>query len=180
MTIHAIGVTKSTTSTATEQTKKKDDVQINFSKDTDIKTQTIKQTKEDIINLILEMLDLEDNFLTPSIIEKDGKLYLQLSRDRADKDRPEQRNDFRMSAIKYNLRLHDNVIDDNNDIKYITESYSDKGLDNRTIEQGYSMIIPLEALGQNQKWFDIFTTEHDKLKDLVQKLQELVNKQNKI
>ena len=42
------------------------------------------------------------------------------------------------------------------------------------------MIIPLEALGQNQKWFDIFTTNPDKIKDLTQKLQELVNKQNKI
>ena len=180
MKIQAIGVTKSTTSTATEQTKKKDDVQIDFNNNSNVVSQKIKQTKEDIINLILEMLDLEDNFLTPSIIEKNGKFYLQLSRDRADVDRPEQRNDFRMSAIKYNLRLHDNVIDDNNDIKYITESYSDKGLDNRTIEQGYSMIIPLEALGQNQKWFDIFTTNPDKIKDLTQKLQGLVNKQNKI
>lgn len=172
-------IEKSTTTipavTSGETVKKNSEIRIDFVNNSETTNNAIKQKEEEIINLVLEMLDLEDNFLKPTIIEKNGKLYLQLSRDRADKNRLDQKGDFKMSMIKYKLRLHDNVISKNNDIKYITESYSDKGFDDRAIVQGYSMIIPLEELGQNQRWFDFLTTNPDKIKTLVQEYLKLTN-----
>lgn len=116
---------------------------------------------------ILNLLDLEDNFLNVSFLKKeDGIMYLKLTRPADDKRRPEMRREFSNGAIKEKLGLKDNVLRDNNNLKDVTGRPNLDESSGATIEPGKSMLIPLSKLGENFKWYHFGKND---IKDYVQK-----------
>lgn len=109
--------------------------------------------KENLEARVTELLDLKDNFIRTSVINKDGKVYLKLSRPQNDKTRSKERHDFSTSAIKSKLGLKDGVIKQHNNLKDITGRDLNEESGSATIEPGKSMLIPLSELGQNFSWY---------------------------
>lgn len=128
-----------------------------------------QKAKEDLETRVTELLDLKDNFLKANIVEQNGKVYLKLSRPLNDKERPNERHDFSMSALKSKLGLKDGVLKKNNNLKDVTgrDLYEESG--SATIEPGKSLIIPLSDLGQDFSWYQFGK------KDLVEYVQKYLD-----
>ena len=103
---------------------------------------------KEIKEYVKKSLNLEDDFLKPSIIEENGKYFLKLSRDANDKLRAEQRHQFNMGAIKRRLGIEDGVLNEHNNLADVTGRKLYANSDSGTIECGKSLKIPLEDLGQ--------------------------------
>lgn len=116
---------------------------------------------QELNEYVRKSLDLEDDFLEPSIIKENGTYYLKLSRAADDKLRAEQRQQFNMCAIKRSLGVEDGILNEHNNLADVTGRKLYANSDSGTIECGKSLKIPLKDLGQTS-WYKvthIFSTD---------------------
>lgn len=132
----------------------------------DQKAKAKKKAEEELKNKILELLNLEDNFLKPSIVSYKQRFCLKLTRPANDKLRGDQRGDFQMGAIKSKLGVKDGVISDFNDMEDITGRPNLAHSDGATIEAGKSLLIPLGELGKDYPFYRFWNND---LSEYVQK-----------
>ena len=152
MVIRVNEVTQASNNVSVSETKETSSKDIQIYESQNKQTKEIqakrKEAAEKLEAQIVLELDLEDNFIVPKIIEKDGKHFVRLKRPDNDKLRPNLRQDFNMGAIKKKLGIDDGVLNKYNDLGDVTGRSLYENSDGGVMEAGKYIDVPLEELGK--------------------------------
>lgn len=107
-----------------------------------------KEAENQLLNQVSMELDLDDNFIIPTIVKKDGKNFVRLKRLENDKIRSDKRQSFNMGALKKKLGINDGILTQYNNLADATGRSLYTNSDSGTLEPGKFVDIPIEELGQ--------------------------------